>query len=361
MPPLICIDARMIQASGIGTYLRGLLDAFQTRSKPSLSLRLLGDPAKLPSGPWSIGEVTASIYSLKEQAEIPWSVHQADAALLHAPHYNMPLLGAPRTIVTVHDLIHLKFPQFWPSIAARAYAQFFFHQVIPRAKRVLTVSENTKRDLIEILSIPADRITVTYPGVSHDRFRTISPESRTTFEKLGLPRDYLLYVGNLKEFKNVERLVEAYRQARQTNHDFPELVLVGRNFIPGFEQHLNEITGVRWLGEVLPELLPCLYKNAISFLFPSLYEGFGLPPLEAMASGTPVLCSNRASLPEAVGDAALLVDPERIEEIVAGINRLVSDSALRKELSVKGLQQAARFSWDKMADQTWQAYEQCLS
>jgi glycosyltransferase involved in cell wall biosynthesis len=180
------------------------------------------------------------------------------------------------------------------------------------------------------------------------------------FNHLGLSRDYLLYIGNLKEFKNVERLVDAYTLVRSKDKDIPELVIVGRNFIKGFEKRLQCTPGVRWIGEVRRDLLPAFYKNAFLFIFPSLYEGFGLPPLEAMASGTPVLCSNRASLPEVVGDAATMVDPENTEAIAAAVSELIHDPERRKNLSAKGLQQAARFSWGRMADQTLQVYHQCL-
>jgi glycosyltransferase involved in cell wall biosynthesis len=357
----VCIDARMIGASGIGTYLQGLLGILQTRKEMPISVSLLGDSAVLPKGPWSIHEMKVPIYSIREQVQIPRAVDKTGAALLHSPHYNMPLLMTSRTVVTVHDLIHLKFPQFWPSVAARAYARFFFQHVVPKARRILTDSENTKKDLIEMCGIPENRITVIYLAVSHERFRKADSATLAEFKRLGLPKDYLLYVGNLKEFKNVERLLEAYRQLRSIKKDAPAMVWVGRNFITGFDHQLAQTSGITWLGEIRSELLPALYQNALAFLFPSLYEGFGLPPLEAMASGTPVLCSNRGSLPEVVGDAALLVNPESVEDMTMGIKKLVEDSGLRKAMSVKGLEQASRFSWQRMADQTLNIYKECLA
>ena len=195
------------------------------------------------------------------------------------------------------------------------------------AKAIMTVSENTKRDLVDMLSIPKDRITVTYPAVDHARFQQKDPASLAELKALGLPSDYLLYIGNLKEFKNVERLVKAYERLWSVRSDSPPLVLVGRNFIPGFDKTIGRVKGLHWLGEIRRELLPSLYQNALLFLFPSLYEGFGLPPLEAMASGTPVLCSNRASLPEVVGEAAVMIDPENIDEMAAAMRRLIDDRA----------------------------------
>jgi len=359
--PTICIDARMIQSSGIGTYLQGLLGVLAKTPMPSWTLSLLGNPGLLPSGPWTIEKASAPIYSIQEQYQIPLAVHRQTAALLHSPHYNMPWMEASRTIVTVHDLIHLKFPEFWPSRTARLYARFFFQHVVPKARAILTVSENTKRDLMNMLSIPESRITVTPPGVDYDRFNLRVLDEGDEFKHLGLPIDYLLYIGNLKEFKNVPRLVEAYRQVRSRRPDSPPLVLVGRNFIPGFERQIQKTDGIRWIGEVRRELLPCLYQHALFFVFPSLYEGFGLPPLEAMASGTPVLCSDRASLPEVVGDAALTINPESTEALAAAIERLIQDSALRRELSAKGTVRAKQFTWDRMARQTLEVYSRCLS
>jgi len=359
--PMVVIDARMARSSGIGTYLQGLLGAIKKMPSVPFRLSLLGDPSRLPAGPWSVEALSASIYSIREQIELPIACHRLKAALLHSPHYNMSWIEASRSVVTVHDLLHLKFPEFWPSAAARFYSRFFFHHVVPKARAILTVSENTKRDLMDMLSIPESRITVTYPAVDHDRFGQCSADNEADFNRLNLPRDYLLFIGNLKEFKNVPRLVEAYRQVRHRRPDSPDLVLAGRNFIPGFERELAKTPGIRWIGEVQTALLPCLYRHALFFIFPSLYEGFGLPPLEAMASGTPVLCSNTASLPEVVGNAALLVDPKSTEALAEGIETLIQNSALRSELSTKGMAQARLFSWDRMAAQTLEVYRRCLS
>jgi len=357
----IAIDARMYQSSGIGTYLRGLIQGLQNLDTTEFPIRLLGNPAILPQSGWPIANAHSSIYSVREQFEIPYKLHKTKTKWLHSVHYNMPLLNPSHTVVTVHDLIHLKFPQYWPSPIARAYAHFFFFHIIPRAGAILTVSEHTKRDLIELLAIPAERITVTYNAVDHNRFATRDAQGRSALDRMGLPKDYFLYIGNLKEFKNVQRLVESYKQLKAQRRDIPSLVMVGRNFIPGFESLLSDTSGVQWIGEIDHERLPALYQHAMAFLFPSLYEGFGLPPLEAMASGTPVMCSNRASLPEVVGDAALMVDPENSEAMMAAMTRLIDDASLRSELSAKGLKRAATFSWDRLAAQTLAVYKRCLS
>ncbi len=339
MRPRIVIDARMIGFSGIGTYVQELLNGLRSRTTLPFDLSLVGNPKMIPSGPWSVEAVSSPIYTLQEQLKIPWAFSRLKADLMHSPHYNMPMILAGRTVVTVHDLIHLKFPQQCPSGIARAYARFFFHHVIPKARAIMADSESTKRDLMEMCHIPGDRISVVYLAVDHERFRQRVPEQAIELKRLGLPPEYLLYIGNLRELKNVRRLVNAYQTLRSTRQSTPPLVLVGRNFIPGFDHTVSQTSGIHLVGvKCRDNLLPCLYQNAMVFLFPSLYEGFGLPPLEAMASGTPVMCSDRGSLAEVVGDAALLVNPESIEEMTAAMKRLIDEPQLRKELSAKETQ-----------------------
>lgn len=345
----ILFDARMSGMSGIGTYIRELLAAMETQWPATWMLERLPDEGMPP------------IYTLAEQWVVAKAFNQAHAALLHVPHYNVPVTCVTRSVVTVHDVIHLLFPQFLPSRLAWAYAQFFFRVVIPQARAVITVSEHTKRDLIRLTRIPPQRITVTPLGVS----TSFSPDAAIRLPALrelwGLPETYLLYVGNLKAFKNVEQLVEAYGQLYRTTPGCPPLVMAGRNFIDGFEERLRGVPGIRRLTEVHREDLPALYAGALAFVYPSLYEGFGLPPLEAMACGTPVITSGRASLGEVVGEAALLVDPEDPQDIRKAMARVLSNAKLRQELRERGLRQASRFKWARTARQTLEVYQQCLA
>src|SRR4029077_8711664 len=213
----LCFDARMARASGIGTYIGGLLAGLAQRVPSNYTLTLITKKGDVFEQRWPEIPVTTRIYSLGEQVVVPWAYLRSKSDLLHVPHYNLPIVMADHCVVTIHDLIHLKFPQFWPSKIARAYAHFFFHRVVPRARAILADSESTKRDLMEMLSIPGDRISVIYLGVWHDRYQTLTPGALLEFQKLKLPHDYLLYVGNLKEFKNVERLLEAYNRAKASH------------------------------------------------------------------------------------------------------------------------------------------------
>lgn len=339
----VAFDARMRDFSGIGTYIRGLLTALgQAEQSPKI-----------------IREDSAPrIYSLREQWEIPRRFKETSAALLHVPHYNVPAIMASRCIVTVHDLIHLKFPQFLPSPLARAYAAFFLRFVVPRARSILTVSEFTKQDMVRTLGLRPERITVTPLGAPD--VRPPAPDDAAFLAQAGLSEGFFLYIGNLKPFKNIPRLVRVYSAWAKAHFGSPPLVLVGRNFLPHLQPDLKSGPNVRWLGEVPVERLSALYRSARALLFPSLYEGFGLPPLEAMAHGTPVLCSNRASLPEVAGDAALQVDPEDDSALAQGIDRLANDASLRNELSERGRVRARLFTWERTARLTREAYERCL-
>jgi glycosyltransferase involved in cell wall biosynthesis len=353
-PLNIAMDARMVNASGIGTYIRGLLSALPSLLGATDQLSLIGRPEELPD--WPVLPASAPIYSLREQWQVAEAFRRSRSRLLHVPHYNVPVLAAKRSVVTVHDLIHLRFPQFLTSPLALSYARFFLHRIVPRARAVLTVSEHSKRDIMEILGIPEGKITVSPHGVS-ERFHPRPPEEIAAgLAEDGLRPGYLLYVGNLKEFKNVPLLVATYEKLRGNRADFPPLVLVGRNFIRGFEQRLREISGIVWLPSVSQDRIPLLYCGARALVYPSLYEGFGLPPLEAMASGTPVICSHRASLSEVVGESALLIDPESVAELTGAIGRILADDALCDRLRALGLARAKSFTWRRTAEITLGVY-----
>jgi glycosyltransferase involved in cell wall biosynthesis len=357
----ICFDARMAQASGIGTYIRGLLKALADLGTVVPAMTLLTDPPNGVVGPWARIPVSDRFYSWREQISVPQAFRRSGAQLLHVPHYNVPIWLASRSIVTVHDLIHLKFPEFLPSRLAWLYAQSFFRHWVPKTRAILTVSENTKKDIITMLGIPETKITVTPPGVP-DGFRELKrADVEAGLRPLGLTPGYFLYVGNLKEFKNTPRLLKSYRDLHQRHPECPPFVFVGKNFIAGFDQELQKHPSVRWFPALDREMLPLMYAGAKALVFPSLYEGFGLPPLEAMACGTPVICSDRGSLPEVVGDAAVTVDPLNEEEIMTAMRRIWQEPNLGASLSIKGRERSRRFNWQTTAERTLGVYQQVLA
>ncbi|OGR83095.1 MAG: hypothetical protein A2901_02635 [Elusimicrobia bacterium RIFCSPLOWO2_01_FULL_54_10] len=341
----IGFDARMINHSGIGTYSRAILKILT--QDPALDFTVFGDLNKLANYPARKVLADFPIYSVKEQIFFPRLLSKNPVDVFHVPHYNAPLGYSGNLAVTVHDLIHLKYP---PSKLAYLYARGMFEAVLRKAKRVIVDSLHTKNDILELIGIPEDKIRVVYPGVDED----FSPATSNTQEP------YILYVGNFKPTKNVGVLVEAFLQARRK---IPELrlILAGKDFMPEATRLHSQAPGVTVAGEVNKPKLLDLYRGARIFVFPSLYEGFGLPPLEAMACGTPVICSNAASLPEAVGDAAMKFDPHDplpLSELIFG---LWKDEAKRKELSQKGLARAAGFTWKKCAQQIQAVYAECAT
>jgi glycosyltransferase involved in cell wall biosynthesis len=220
-----------------------------------------------------------------------------------------------------------------------------------RSARVLTVSEASKRDILRFFDIPPEKVSVIHNAID-ERFGMPPPEDEVVRvrERFQLDHDYLLYAGNIKPHKNLERLIEAFHQLRHEGFDQLRLIIIGdeitkfaalRRAVHRYKLHKH----VRFLGFVPDQTLAVLYRLASVFVFPSLYEGFGLPPLEAMASGTPVVTSNVSSLPEVVGDAAVLIDPYDPAAIADGIRRVLTDACLRSDLVARGHARARLFSW----------------
>ncbi|RME35317.1 MAG: glycosyltransferase family 1 protein [Thermoflexia bacterium] len=285
--------------------------------------------------------------------------------LFHATEHLLPRLSSVRTVFTLHDLIFLFYPE-----THKPLNRWFLTLMMPRflraADAVIAVSECTKRDAVRAYGIPEEKITVIYEGVS-PRFRPASPEAiQAVRAKYRLPERFILYVGTIEPRKNLTALLEAYAalQSRNTQHA-ARLVIVGKKgwLYGGFFRRLRELgleERVHFTGYVPDGDLPAIYSAADLFVFPSLYEGFGLPVLEAMACGVPVVCSNTSSLPEVAGDAALLADPTDIRALVAAMERALTDEALRASLRARGLERARQFTWEEAAKRTVEVYHQVL-
>lgn len=305
---------------------------------------------------------------LWHRLQLPLWVELFSGALdvFHSPDFSLPPVHLAPTIVTVHDLSFLRVPQCsYPAL------QSYLCQVVPqsvrRAKMVLADSECTKSDVVELLGVDAARVTVIYAGVG-PQFRRVEDEDRLAAVRTHyrLPDRFVLGLGTLQPRKNFERLIEAYAQVKHQIGDKIKLVIAGglgwlyeSIFEKTKELHLQ--AEVCFPGYVADEDLPALYSMADLFVFPSLYEGFGLPPLEAMACGTPVITSNVSSLPEVVGDAAWMVNPLDVEALAAAMQQVLSDTALRQQMIARGLWQARRFTWEQAARQLLNVYQQVAS
>ncbi len=314
--------------------------------------------------------VAASFWpTINPRVRIPWEqllapllLRKIKADLFHGTLNVVPLASPIPTVVTIHDLAFIQFPQTFRPYN-RIYLDFATRMSVKRASRILAVSEHTKREVVGILGIPAERIVVTYDAV-RQHFVPPAPTTLEAFRaKYELPAQFILYVGTLEPRKNLLTLLEAYHKVAQVSN-VPLLVGGGKGWMNGpLFKRLEELglrEKVKFVGYLAEEELPLWYAAATIFVFPSIYEGFGMPPLEAMACGTPVITSNSSSLPEVVGPAGITVAPMDVEGWAKAILDLLKDKALRAELRERGFRQAQAFSWRTTAEKTLKVYEEVL-
>jgi len=364
----IGIDVRKLHDFGIGTYIRNLVRQLARLDHDSEYV-LLARPqdvdalGTLGTNFRSVSE-TSGTYSIAEQVKIPWALRRESVDLFHAPHYVLPPLVGCKSVVTIHDCIHLMFPQYLPNRLAPAYARASIVMAAKRATRVMTVSESSKRDILRFVDVPADKIDVIHNAFD-ERFGVEPREEdvERVRERYQLHDEFVLYAGNVKPHKNLGRLIEAFNLVRNRGLHHLKLVLIGDEIskyaaLRRAVHHHQLHKYVRFLGYLPEETLAVMYHLASVFVFPSLYEGFGLPPLEAMASGTPVVTSNLSSLPEVAGDAALLANPYDPSSIADAIHTALTDETVRKSLRSKGLARASQFSWEESARRVRAIYVQ---
>jgi glycosyltransferase involved in cell wall biosynthesis len=377
----IAMDARRVRDFGVGTYIRNL-----TRCMAALDAQhefvLVCHPRdrhefdSLPAN-FRLALYDRSDTERSDQVRFPWFLRSLRPDLVHIPLNIISLLMPRPYVVTVHDLSNLVFSESagWRDEVRRLQIR----RGLLRAERVISVSESTSYDLENLMGIPASKIRRIY-SAADPRFTHHAPgigaraagpgsweyDSRRTLERYQINYPFLLYAGTIRPQKNVPRLVEAFALVRGELESHPlykdlRLIIIGDE-ISRFPQVRRAVIQarieplVRFLGFVPIDTLRVFYSSAAAFVFPSLYEGFGLPPLEAMASGTPVVSSNSTSLPEVVGDAAYMVNPENVFEIARGIRDVLLDEELRRVLIARGLAQSRRFRWEETARQVLETY-----
>ena len=281
--------------------------------------------------------------------------------IFHSPDFVLPPVRRAKTLVTVHDLSFMRYPQ-----CADANLRAYLNQVVPRsvhrADLVLADSQSTKDDLVELLGVESDRIEVVYPGVEK-RFRPIEDQAHLeeVRKRYNLPPRFILGLGTLQPRKNFARLIEAFADLRFAICDLHLVIAGGKGWlyeeIFATVERLGLEEKVIFPGFVADQDLPALYNLADLFVFPSLYEGFGLPPLEALACGTPVITSDASSLPEVVGEAGLIMEATDVEALAEAMKRVLEDDALRERMIAQGLEQARKFTWEKAAAKLLSLYE----
>lgn len=307
---------------------------------------------------------------LFEQFQFPRACKEVGADLAHVPYWGSPLRSPVPLVVTVHDLTTLLVPEY-----RRGFKQRLYNALVSASARgashIITDSFSSKLDIVDHLGIAEEGITAVYLGVGPQ----FTPKGNDLLEmavlrKYDLPDFYILYLGGYELHKNVINLIHAYTYVAQALGEDYALVLAGKKpagpspTFPDYDDYIrrsNLHDVVRWLGYVDEDDKPALYRNAETFVFPSRYEGFGLPPLEAMACGTPVVASDSSSLPEVVGDAGFAIDPDGVREMAGAMIATVIQENLAAELRQKGPVQAAKFSWEKTATETALIYERCFT
>jgi glycosyltransferase involved in cell wall biosynthesis len=368
----IAIDVRKWRDYGIGTYVRNVVRHL-ARIDHETTYFLFCNPADEPTlrdlAENFVPVVDGSArYGLREHVSIPLKLRRLGADLLHSPHYVRPLICPVPTVVTIHDCIHLLFPQYLPNRMAFRYARFVMGHAIRHSALVFTVSEASRSDILRFYpATDPGKLHVVPNAIDAELLQDPGPEeTERVRERYQVRGRFVLFAGNVKPHKNLERLIRAFARVRALEgHEDLRLVLIGDEVSRyGSLRRTAEEAGVRqdvrFFGFVPHQTLAALYRMAAVFAFPSLYEGFGLPPLEAMACGTPVVTSRLSSLPEVVGDGALLVDPYSVEAIAQGITRLLDDADLRERLIERGRLRAASYSWERSARQVHAGYLKAL-
>jgi glycosyltransferase involved in cell wall biosynthesis len=377
MPLHIAIDARRIRDFGIGTYIRSLVHALSNIDHENryTLVSSAGDVRTLAGLPENFH---AAVYSHSDRGAMdhlafPLFLHGIAPDLVHIPLNRVPLLLRRPYVVTIHDMANLLFDEGRSGVWMQL-RRYRFRRGLLRARRVIAVSEATKRDVQNLMGVRPDRIRRVYnapdPGFYEHDGRNADERGRI-LERYQIQHPFLLYAGNVRRHKNVPRLVEAFAVLRGQLAEHPvykdlRLVLIGDTISqhPAVRQAVMKSRVeplVRFLGFVPFETLRCFYESAAAFVFPSRYEGFGLPPIEAMACGTPVITSSVSSLPEVVGDAAVLINPENVFDIARGIREVLLDETLRAELIRRGHAQAARFSWERTAREALEIYREAAA
>ena len=356
----LVIDIRLINASGIGTYLKniipGILDSFE-------EVTVLGKASEIQLFEWSknveIIEFNAKIYSLKEQIQYPFIVPKCD--ILWCPFFNVPLfpVRASKIITTIHDVYHLT-NEASISVIKKKYAQLLFANAVQKSSLIFTISAFSKSEILKYTKAKSENIELVYCGVNRSFFE--NPKSESV---LKLPKNYILYVGNIKPHKNLIVLLKAYITfSEEFKSNFP-LVFIGKkegfitedNAINDFIKNNDLQRHITFTGYIDDAEIPKIYHEASLFVFPSLYEGFGLPILESLAAHTKVISSNAASLTEVGGNAVIYFDPKKHLELANKIKNVIEDSSNNEFLFAQGEKQLEKFTWEKSIEKHLQGFK----
>ncbi|MCX6792963.1 MAG: glycosyltransferase family 1 protein [Candidatus Falkowbacteria bacterium] len=388
-PHRIGIDARFYGplGKGLGRYTQEVVDNVLRIDQLNEYVIFLGkenfDELEIKQS--NVKKVLADVrwYGLAEQFVMPFLIARERLDLMHFPHFNVPVFCPTKFVVTIHDLILTKFPTMRATTLGPVlyFVKNLFYRIIIshaawRAKKIIAISEFTKQDIIEQFKVKAEKIVVTYEGAANlargnDSLFAAKLDPDETLSDYQIDEPYLLYVGNAYPHKNLESLIKVFKDIHAQQKEI-KLVLVGRDdyFYSRLKDYAKDLglwssvdnetfkTPVIFPGYVPDQKLEILFKRALAYVFPSKYEGFGLPPLEAMSRACPVVSSDKTSLPEILGTAALYFDPYDEKDMTNKILKIIKDDILREDLIAKGLEQVKKYDWWECANKTKEVYEQ---
>jgi len=354
MKVAIDIQTTLGQPTGFGFYVSNLIKALERFSSGCTFELIRPDSEKDFSTPQRF---------YWDQFVYPQKATKAKVDLLHQPCFSAPLFFRGPVVITIHDIISLLFPENIP-FASRMFYSKWMPFTYSKAQRIITISDSTRDDIIRVLKIPKEKIEVIPQAVDEkfERPAKIDEVSRAK-SKYGLPKDYILHVGTLEPRKNLKFLIEVFNQAIKSEKNANlNLVITGKKgwYYEGLFERVRELglqKRVIFTGYVDEQDKPAIYKGARIFAFPSVYEGFGLPPLEAMASGVPVVSSNTSSMPEVVGEAGILLSPNDLERWCRAITKLNIEDSTRRRCIELNKEQVKKFAWQKTAEKTIEVYQ----
>jgi glycosyltransferase involved in cell wall biosynthesis len=299
---------------------------------------------------------------------VPGLLRRNRVDVFHVPHHEAPFFPGCKLVVTIHDCVHLLFPQEDESRLRKHRSYLRTKRIVEQAKHILAVSNSTKADLIHIFETPEEKVSVVHNALDERfAFHHSADEQKQVLERYQLKEPFILYSGKIRPHKNLHRLIEAFAVLKSElgedeRYRNLKLIIIGDELSKHQYLRLTVIRSgvqqdVRFFGFVPYPILRVFYQSAALFAFPSLYEGFGLPPLEAMANRTAVVASNSSSLPEVLEDAAVLVNPENVFDIARGMKSILLDETMRRKLIEKGIEQVKKFSWKIAAQRVIETYE----
>ncbi len=370
----VLIDSRLVinKTTGIGSYLSNLIESILNMDKENKYILLLKSKLfhghkirKIEDSNLLKKYVDIPEVSLSQHVRVPLALQKESFDIYHYPHFDLPIFQRYNSVVTIHDLKYIIAPEFFPDfgLAKKMYMDFFYKSSLRKAKEIIVVSESTRNDLISKFNADETKINV-IPLASETKFSIFENknEIKNKLKKIGINFKYFLFVGERRPHKNLVRVIEAFHIFKKRTSSKHKLIIIGKSYanytLPEEKTvQLNIENDVIFAGFVPDDLLPIYYQGAEGLVFASLYEGFGIPILEAMSCGIPVITSKISSMPEVAGDAALLVNPESVDDIANNMERIYSDSTLKSELIKCGKIRAKKYSWEKTAEKTLAVYE----